>query len=599
MRQSIICGSCHAPVANPHARNCMHCGTLLGLPPGTLIGNQYRVVRSIGAGGAGSIYLAEDMRTFNRRCVLKRLNIIHNPSERARFTSEVQILTQLRHPQFPQVFAFLEEAGQPYIVMEYVVGHDLAYNLSATQPDGTLRPGRPRPLSQVLHDGITICSMLEHLHSRKPAVVHCDIKPANLIRDAESNALFLVDFGAAMSSGSGEVFGTPGYAAPEQYRGQRFPASDIYATAATIYHLLTDDDPADHPHQFPRLGHLPAPVSQALEQCLHAEPRARPTALQLREQLERCLRMPVLPDSLSAPDGSPISSLAELAATAQQHASWLSNAAVEGQLQRWLRDQSHFELLHWFNAERINQPLPGLLRQLVQRINPALPPTEVRVSQQRIELDDRNAHQPVELLLTARNGAAEVRLHTAPIWVQVAPASLELQPNTTARLHIGLDPDRAPRHGSRDLLVFEIVTSTSAPQQLRLPVVVGQLHTGTARRPTGVFTLWWLIGTWCGLMLLLGAITINLPALQNLALPLALGGLVGSLVAWVAAGDWITTAVAIGMAMLAAAISSFLLGSLFPHAPSISAAALALSSAAALGGSLLGTWLLSAVQQVY
>jgi serine/threonine protein kinase len=115
-------------------------------------------------------------------------------------------------------------------------------------------------------------------------VVHHDIKPANLIVRPDDNELILVDFGGAVRlAGVGpalpqpDSYGTPGYAAPEQYSGDAAPASDVYGLAATLYHLLTDDDPTAHPLEFPQLQRLPPDVVALLQPALARDPNARPT----------------------------------------------------------------------------------------------------------------------------------------------------------------------------------------------------------------------------------------------------------------------------------------------------------------------------------
>jgi serine/threonine protein kinase len=141
--------------------------------------------------------------------------------------------------------------------------------------------------------------VLEYLARLPQPLIHHDIKPANLIVRPDDGQLVLVDFGSAVlpESRSGSVrldsYGTPGYAAPEQYNGSSSPASDIYGLGATLYHLLTDDDPCEHPLSFPRLDTLPPAVADALRPTLERDPAARPDARRFRAALQRLLpRMP-------------------------------------------------------------------------------------------------------------------------------------------------------------------------------------------------------------------------------------------------------------------------------------------------------------------
>jgi serine/threonine protein kinase len=142
---------------------------------------------------------------------------------------------------------------------------------------------------EVVRHAIRVCRVLEYLAGRQTPVVHHDVKPANLIVDGTSGDVRLVDFGTARTRTrwatqarleQGNVaFGTEGYAAPEQHQGESEPRSDIYGLAATVYHLLTDDDPGEHPFRFPRLDRLPqAPWPTALSRAVHPEVRRRSTA---------------------------------------------------------------------------------------------------------------------------------------------------------------------------------------------------------------------------------------------------------------------------------------------------------------------------------
>ncbi|GIV98441.1 MAG: hypothetical protein KatS3mg057_3098 [Herpetosiphonaceae bacterium] len=117
--------------------------------------------------------------------------------------------------------------------MEYISGPDLEQGLTRIDTAGQVIQGSPQPLEQILRDGIELCRILEYLARQSPPIVHHDIKPANLIRDAESHEVFLVDFGSVARPVAGQqgitiVYGTPGYAAPECYRGISDPRSDVY-----------------------------------------------------------------------------------------------------------------------------------------------------------------------------------------------------------------------------------------------------------------------------------------------------------------------------------------------------------------------------------
>ncbi len=473
--QMTTCPRCNTPASNPNARNCSQCGyafeSYAPLHAGALVGGQYKIIKPIGRGGAGSIYLAEDTRTFNRRCVLKRLLTMHSPADRARFAAEVQTVTRLRHPNIAQVYAYFEEGTNAFIVMEYIAGADLEQKLSRTLDSGMFVPGRAYSLDQVLRDGIAVCSILEHLHSRNPPVVHCDIKPANLIRDSESHALFLVDFGAAAPSGSGENYGTPGYAAPEMYRGVRGPASDIYALAATLYHMLTDDDPCEHPHQFPKLQAQPPLIRELLMRALADKPEQRPSSTDMRLLLERCLTLPTTDVTLRTNDGQTITTINEFVQVTLNSWSWALNALTDGKIQRWLAENGLFQELQWLNQSRLTLQPEQVLHLLLRKLDPNLQATEVRVGTQKVELPASASAEAVPLWCVARNGVATIRVASAPTWVRHGPHQITLRPGEPQAFYLSVDPVSPVAVKQSASLTLEANIGTRSPQRLTVSVV--------------------------------------------------------------------------------------------------------------------------------
>ena len=433
------------------------------LQPGTVLLGQYEIIQPIGAGGSGSIYLAHDVRTFNRRCVIKRLLAAHDPATRQRFAAEVQTITRLRHPNIAQVYAFWEDGPNAYMVMEYIAGHDLDHGLSYTSQAGVLMPGKPMDVKQALKDAITVCSILEHLHSRTPAVVHCDIKPANLIRDTESASLFLVDFGAATTASGADSYGTPGYAAPEMYRGQRLPASDIYALAATIYHLITDDDPSLHPLHFPQLQRIPGAIRSSIEKALQEDSTRRPTATQLRLELEQCLLLPLNTAVLNAPNGSPIHTSAELVAVIQSNWTWAQAKLTDGTIQAWLQAANLYNHIKWLDQARLTERPEHLLSQLIQRLDPHGNPIAVRVGQKTIDIEPGTY---TSLWLAAERGVARVWIESRPHWLACAPSELNLYPEQPESFRLMLDEHHAQQRLSSGTLVLRADTGQKKPQRI-------------------------------------------------------------------------------------------------------------------------------------
>jgi serine/threonine protein kinase len=233
------CARCGAR-NRPTARFCGRCGFRLRVP---LLQNRYQVRRSLAQGGMGAVYQAEDTQLFNRHCVVKEMLTGHlSPADKAEaernFKREAELLASLRHPSIPQIYEYFIEGDRYSLVMEYVEGDSLADRMARSSP---------LPEAEVLRYAAQICDVLVYLSTRKPPVVHRDVKPANIILRGTPAQAILVDFGVAKpKAGRGldtAAWGTLGYAAPEQAAGYAEPRSDVYGLAATVYHLLTGDDP--------------------------------------------------------------------------------------------------------------------------------------------------------------------------------------------------------------------------------------------------------------------------------------------------------------------------------------------------------------------
>lgn len=545
---SITCPQCGAVINNPQAQNCNRCGMALFaiLPQNTLVAGQYRVLTLIKEGGSGQIYVVADTRTFDRQCVLKRTLLKNDPAARQQFVSEAQMLTKLRHPQIPQVFAYFEEHGSAYIVMEYITGHDLEMGLSHYRDDGTFVAGKPRDLKQTLHDGIVVCTLLEYLHSRKPAIIHCDIKPANMIRDRDSNALFLVDFGAAAATNG--VFGTPGYAAPEQYQQQRSPASDIYALGATLYHLLTDDDPTEHPRQFPKLSTLPKIVMQTLQRALMERASNRPSASDFKELLEDCLHAPGVDiTALTFPSGATPHTMIELAREMYNDWSAAHTFVANGKIATWLRQNNYVSLAGWVEQNISLYGATQAVDLLLQRLIPNLPNPEVIFDQSYLELpaDDQTITQ---LKVYANGGAAQLSVQHVPAWLQIAPTTATVLPQQPVTFNIKVMPDMMPRFNLRDKIVFVYETAGFRQTTCATPVRLidsphGQRIVIQSRHAS---SLQLLLTGWMIVITIMVFALMVIPETVLFFLPMSIGTLIGMTAAWIYAEDSLDTVLMIG-----------------------------------------------------
>lgn len=211
------------------------------LERGTLLHKRYRIVEILGQGGMGSVYRAVDENLGVDVAVKENLFTTEEYSRQ--FRLEAVILAGLRHPNLPRVsdhFA-VGEQGQ-YLVMDFIEGEDLRERMERL---GTVAE------DDAVTVGAAMCDALTYLHTRKPPILHRDIKPGN-VKITPDGSIFLVDFGLAklvqgpQATTTGARAMTPGYSPPEQYGTARTdPRTDVYSLGATLYASLTGVIPED------------------------------------------------------------------------------------------------------------------------------------------------------------------------------------------------------------------------------------------------------------------------------------------------------------------------------------------------------------------
>ena len=225
---------------------------------GDILQGRYRIVRLVGQGGFGAVYRAWDL-SLSQPVALKE-NMDGGIESQRQFEREAKLLAGLRHPNLPRVGDHFIIPGQgQYLVMDFIEGKSLAALLAER--------GRPFTEAEVLPWIQQVCSALDYLHSRKPPIIHRDIKPDNIIITTTSGGAttsgggatadgraILVDFGISkeFDPGKGTTLSakavTPGYSPPEQYAsGKTDNRSDVYALGATLYTLLTGQVPPEGP----------------------------------------------------------------------------------------------------------------------------------------------------------------------------------------------------------------------------------------------------------------------------------------------------------------------------------------------------------------
>lgn len=275
------------------------------IPPGSSLG-PYRVVRQLGQGGMGVVYLAEDTR-LGRQVALKVLapQFTCGRSYRERLRREARAAAILSNPGVATVYALEELGDMLCIVSEYVRGETLRAELA----------GGPLPVGLLIESGIELANTLAHAHDQ--GIIHRDLKPENVIRTVEGR-LKILDFGLARFCGpagqeqpsednitrAGSFIGTPAYASPEQLRGLDVDVrTDVFSLGVMLYELASGVHPfggrdsistiarilEKEPAELSQMNALSAPgLDGIIRKCLSKTPAGRySSARELAGELER------------------------------------------------------------------------------------------------------------------------------------------------------------------------------------------------------------------------------------------------------------------------------------------------------------------------
>ncbi len=249
------------------------------LTEGTILNSRYEIVRKIGGGGMGAVYLASDNNLGGvlravKEMVQTHIEEVQQDKAINDFKRESMILSTLDHVCIPTIYDYFydDKESRFYLVMKYISGGDLSSRLRSA-PEGKIDE------KGVTEWAIQIIDVLDYLHNQPTTIVYRDLKPSNIMIDGNSGRVMLIDFGIARSIHQKEekgvtAVGTMGYAPPELFSGNVEPRSDIYSLGSTMFHLLTGADPQSNP---------------LLIFDFQKNPRPRQINPQLSDQMERIL----------------------------------------------------------------------------------------------------------------------------------------------------------------------------------------------------------------------------------------------------------------------------------------------------------------------
>lgn len=237
------------------------------LETGTLVDGKYRVLSEIGHGGMSIVYMAINEKA-NKTWAIKEVRkngVLDFEAVKQGLIVETEMLKRLKHPNLPSIIDVIEDEQTLLIVMDYIEGNSLS---KALDEYGA------QPQDRVIEWAKQLCDVLGYLHSRTPAIIYRDMKPANIMLKPDGN-LTLIDFGTAREFKEKNLadttcLGTVGYAAPEQFggMGQTDGRTDIYCLGATLYHLVTGQNPSEPPYEIKPIREINPSLSSGFERII-------------------------------------------------------------------------------------------------------------------------------------------------------------------------------------------------------------------------------------------------------------------------------------------------------------------------------------------
>lgn len=245
---------------------------------GSLVDGKYKILNKVGQGGMSVVYLAMNEKA-NKQWAVKEVRkdgVLDFESVKQGLVAETDILKKLSHPNLPSIVDVIDTSDSFIIIMDYIQGNSL---------NKALEEFGAQPQDLVIAWAKQLCDVLGYLHSRTPAIIYRDMKPANIMLKPDGNVT-LIDFGTAREYKEKNLadttcLGTVGYAAPEQFggMGQTDARTDIYCLGATLYHLVTGMNPCEPPYEIKPIREINPTLSSGLERiiqkCTQRNPQDR------------------------------------------------------------------------------------------------------------------------------------------------------------------------------------------------------------------------------------------------------------------------------------------------------------------------------------
>lgn len=245
---------------------------------GSLVDGKYKILNKVGQGGMSVVYLAMNEKA-NKQWAVKEVRkdgVKDFEVVKQGLVAEIDILKKLSHPNLPSIVDVIDSEESFIIIMDYIQGNSL---------NKALAEYGAQPQENVIEWAKQLCDVLGYLHTRTPAIIYRDMKPANVMLKPDGNVT-LIDFGTAREFKEKNLadttcLGTVGYAAPEQFggMGQTDARTDIYCLGATLYHLVTGMNPCEPPYEIKPIREINPGLSSGLERiilkCTQRDPNDR------------------------------------------------------------------------------------------------------------------------------------------------------------------------------------------------------------------------------------------------------------------------------------------------------------------------------------